>query len=235
MRTVKRPPFAMAAAVVTLLCVLGAKVVDGFTLVLPNSTLVRAAAETLATNHSSEPAFTAGSRPQAAQRLAAQTLSLICPPARQTFAAEPEAMGKYLTGDYWLVGPVTLTATTPVAAGRHGFQVSPASVSAQPFDARAAAYNASFLPALPLVVAAGENLVKTVSDTSWTGSNPTYLINAAVVTVVSAPPPPNSYRPAYFRGGAAAAAASKHWTAADLNWSLVSRQSAAACDVHVFF
>ena len=128
-------------------------------------------------------------------------------------------MGQYLSGDYWVVGPITILSTEPPAAdGRNGFEVSPASTRRQPYDSRAAGYDPSLLPALPLTVAPGASVVKMVSLAAWPGANPTYISSAMVLTVLAAPPPPGSYRPPYFRNNSRAAAA--QWGAAQLRWDL---------------
>jgi hypothetical protein len=134
-----------------------------------------------------------------------------------TLREKPLHMGQYVSGDWWVLGPITILSTTPEAtAGRNGFEVSPSSIHGQPYDSRAAQYNSSLLPSLPLTVSGGENLVKMISLDGWTGSNPTYVSSAMVLTVVSTPPPTGSYRPAYFRANPAAAA--KQWTTKQLKW-----------------
>jgi len=151
-------------------------------------------------------------RPSGAFRLTQYNATLV-------LAAPPAAMGQYVSGDYWVVGPITIVSTEPAAAGgRNGFELSPRSTLAQPYDSRAAGYDAALLPQLPLTVAAGDNVLKAVSLASWPGSNPTFLSSAMIVTVVAAPPPPDAYRPAYFRKSAAAAAL--QFTAAQLRWDL---------------
>ena len=107
--------------------------------------------------------------------------------ATLVFSSKPQAMGQYLSNDWWVVGPVTLVQTLPAAAGgRHGFEVSPKSIDGQPYDSRSAQYNASLLPALPLTLKPGDSLVKMVSNDGWKGSNPTYITSAMVLTVVGA-------------------------------------------------
>ena len=140
--------------------------------------------------------------------------------ASLTLSAKPTAMGFYVSGDIWVQGPITVIATSPPSLqGRHGFEVSPKSTSKQPYDSRAAGYDASLLPQLPLTVSPGDNLVKMVSLDSWPGGgNPTYISSAMIVTVVASPPPEGSYRPAYFRNNSAAAA--RTWAAGQVNWGL---------------
>jgi hypothetical protein len=136
--------------------------------------------------------------------------------AEEPFSA---SIGQYASGDYWVVGPITIIGTEPAAAaGRNGFEISPKSIHAQPYDARAAGYDAALLPSLPAVVSAGNNVVKMVSLASWPGGNPTFVSDAIIVTVVAAPPPAGAFRPPYFRNNSAVAA--REWTTAQLRWDL---------------
>lgn len=97
-------------------------------------------------------------------------------------------------------------------------QISPASIFKQPYDSRAAGYDESLLPALPVTVAPGNSIVKMTSLLEWNGSNPTYVETAVIVTIVAAPPIPNTYRPAYFRNNSAVT--KQAWSASQLRWDL---------------
>jgi hypothetical protein len=171
-----------------------------------------------------------GRRQLKAKVAAAVLLVAACPPGSSsgnflvsqynctlTLREKPLDLGQYVSGGWWVLGPVTILATAPAAVlGQNGFELSPSSIHGQPYDSRAAKYNSSLLPSLPLTVSGGENVVKMASLDGWTGSNPTYVSSAMILTVVSEPPPPGSYRPAYFRGNPAAAA--KQWTTKQLEW-----------------
>lgn len=130
-----------------------------------------------------------------------------------TFAADMQT-GQFVNGDYWVVGPVTITGITPastVVSGRtmNGSMVNPtAGISVQQgFDSSMTAngFNAALnaarpggndlSPGNPLVLAAGSSLISTISHP--TAGNRPQLTDAAVLTVLAAPPPANAFRPPY--------------------------------------
>jgi hypothetical protein len=111
--------------------------------------------------------------------------------------------GRWANGDFWVVGPLTVTRIQPdAAAGHHGWEVSPSDVTRQGFDARAAAYDATLTPALPHVAQPGDALVKAVSLEPLDDADCRPCLQTAVVlTVVEAPPPDDGltvFRPPYF-------------------------------------
>lgn len=111
--------------------------------------------------------------------------------------------GQFANGDWWVAGdaggPVTITSITPAASGgRNGFEVNPTSTIQQAFDSNASVtYNATLMPALPLIVSGVSSVVKAVSK-PVTGLPE--LQFAAVLTVVSTPVVNSStvFRPGYF-------------------------------------
>lgn len=113
------------------------------------------------------------------------------------YFAEPVEYGQYVTGDYWVKGPVTITNITPEAAeGHHGWEVNPDS-SSQPYDDRIKGYNSSLQPSLPYNAAPGDSVVKTISlDLNDQGCRPC-LKEASVLTVVAEEPPEDAFRPTY--------------------------------------
>jgi hypothetical protein len=118
-----------------------------------------------------------------------------------TFAAAAQ-VGQYSNGDYWVVGPVTISATTPAYDGTHnGFTVNPQSWSQQAYDVRVEGFNSSLVPALPLTVTGPASFVKAISvDYTATDCRPC-LKTAIVLTVVAAQPAGDGlglFRPAYF-------------------------------------
>jgi hypothetical protein len=111
-------------------------------------------------------------------------------------------VGQFANGDYWVLGPVTITSITPDFAARHnGWEVNPRSTSKQGFDHRAASYSDSLVPALPYTSSGPASIVKSISvDTSQATCRPC-LRAAAVLTVVEAIPPDSGrtvFRPPYF-------------------------------------
>ena len=70
--------------------------------------------------------------------------------------AAPARVGRFITGDWWVAGPVTITEITPApAAASNGSVVDPPAGKRQGYDERIAGYDASLRAALPLAAPAG--------------------------------------------------------------------------------
>jgi hypothetical protein len=123
-----------------------------------------------------------------------------------TFAV-PVPAGRFVTGDWWVVGPVTVQSVTPApTADRHGSVVNPPAGSRQGYDGRIAGYDASLRAGFPLELKPGESLVSTASVERVGEPTPDTvphqycrgpLRTAVVLTCVEEPPRPDSFRPAY--------------------------------------
>ena len=121
--------------------------------------------------------------------------------------AEPARVGRYVTGDWWVVGPVTVKRITPAPApGRHGSCVNPPAGSKQGYDDRIAGYDASLRAEFPLDLRAGQSLVSTASvekvgektDDTVRGQYCRGPLRTAVaLTCVAEPPPADAFRPPY--------------------------------------
>lgn len=121
--------------------------------------------------------------------------------------AQPARVGRYVTGDWWVVGPVTVTGVTPAPRdGRNGSVVNPSAGKKQGYDDRIAGYDASLRAAFPLRLEPGQSLVSTASVETVGDRTPETvrgqycrgpLRTAAVLTCVSAPPPEDAFRPPY--------------------------------------
>ena len=121
--------------------------------------------------------------------------------------AQPASTGRFITGDWWVVGPVTVQSVTPApTADRHGSVVNPPAGDKQGYDGRSAHFDASLRPPFPLNLKPGESLVSTASvDAIGDRTADTVpgqycrgpLRTAAVLTCVDAPPPSDAFRPAY--------------------------------------
>jgi hypothetical protein len=115
--------------------------------------------------------------------------------------------GQYANGDWWVVGPVTITSITPIpTTGRNGTVVNPSISRTQGFDDRAytGSYNDSLNVGknLPLIVAANSSVVSSISGAAVVGG---MSVEAFVVlTVVSAAPASGSFRPCYIGSGSRA-------------------------------
>jgi len=121
--------------------------------------------------------------------------------------AEPARVGRYVTGDWWVVGPVTVKAITPApAGGRHGSVVNPPAGKRQGYDDRLNGYDESLQAKFPLALKPGQSLVSTASVEKVGDKTPDTvpgqyargpLRTAAVLTCVDQPPPADAFRPAY--------------------------------------
>lgn len=107
--------------------------------------------------------------------------------------------GTFANGDYWVIGPVTITSISPAFTGtRGGWEVNPTAAGTQGFDANANLFDAKLVPALPYTAAAGQSIVKQVPNTSPNSNSVTTAM--AVLTVVGAVPPASGssiFRPPY--------------------------------------
>ena len=120
-------------------------------------------------------------------------------------------VGQFANGDYYVVGPVTITSITPASADvsgriKNGAMINPvplSSTSRQGYDNSMAAntYDSSLNKAFnvsaanPLVVQPGSSLVSTTSVDA--AGNVPQLKTAAILTVLSAAPAAGSFRPPY--------------------------------------
>lgn len=137
---------------------------------------------------------------------------------------EDREIGQYVTGDWWIIGPITITSKTPasvvvqqnntsgvlVSRTMHGAMLNPVpnQFASHGFDSSTSLYNASLNVARPggndlsvgnpLVVAAGNSLVCAVSHPNF--DNRPGFTDQTVFTVVSTAPATGSFRPAYVAG-----------------------------------
>lgn len=123
-----------------------------------------------------------------------------------TFAAPAQA-GRFVTGDWWVVGPVTVESVTPAPASeRHGSVVNPPAGDRQGYDSRIAGYDASLRAKFPLKLTPGQSLVSTASVDEIGKKTPDTvrgqycrgpLRTAVVLTCLKEVPPEDALRPAY--------------------------------------
>lgn len=110
-------------------------------------------------------------------------------------------VGTFSNGDYWVLGPVTITAMSPAFNGTlNGWQVNPAVSAKQGLDGRVTGtYDGSLVPSLPYTsMAPVESIVKVISTPDATARS--YISSAAVLTVVPSIPTNNGstvFRPPY--------------------------------------
>jgi hypothetical protein len=123
-------------------------------------------------------------------------------------------VGGYVNGDYWVLGPVTVTSVSPEPVygtgpqfedARNGSMANPMPPRRQGYDGRAESYADELSVRFPMTLQPGQSLVSTISHEKT--PNPEIfphfekadgvLKTAAVLTVVSGPPPADAFRPPF--------------------------------------
>ncbi len=123
-----------------------------------------------------------------------------------TFAA-PVPAGRFITGDWWVIGPVTIISVSPAPeSNRNGSIVDPPAGRTQGYDDRIAGYRPELRAAFPLELRPGQALVSTHSldqigqktpDTVRGQGARGPLRTAVVLTCLAEAPPVDAFRPAY--------------------------------------
>jgi len=127
-----------------------------------------------------------------------------------TFDKEYE-YGQFANGDYWVVGPVTITNVSPGWDGtRHGSMINPIPTGQQAYDSRIGGFNSALVVQFPMTLNPNTSLVSAISyiDCSEPGAPPAclqgllrpVLKTAAVLTVLDSIPLDNGatvFRPPY--------------------------------------
>lgn len=113
-------------------------------------------------------------------------------------------VGQFYLGDWWVVGPVTVTSVSPAWDGeRHGSMVDPsAAVEAQGYrQGLDCPYDESLRAEFPLTLAPTSSLISTIglAEVETTGSH-SGIESGAVLTVVESSVVEGSFRPAYVDG-----------------------------------
>jgi len=107
------------------------------------------------------------------------------------------SVGQFANGDYWVVGPVTITSITPNFDGsNNGWEVNPVSNGQQGYDSECTNFYASLVPSLPYTASPGDSIMKTIDS----GTDRPCLRTAAILTVVDSVPPGNGadvFRPPF--------------------------------------
>lgn len=106
--------------------------------------------------------------------------------------------GTYVTGDPWVVGPVTIIDIAPTpGAGRNGSVVNPTG-GHQGYDDRGGEYDDSENITLPLVLSPDQSLVSSISKPEGVEIRNVGCLRAqAVLTAVAAPVAATAFRPGY--------------------------------------
>jgi hypothetical protein len=120
-------------------------------------------------------------------------------------------VGQFVNGDYYVVGPVTITNITPPATNGYNGSMLDIQVNIQQsgFDSRiqSGRYNAALRVYPPLTLNPGHELVSSISAPtnlpfvmrpSEISSSP--VASVSILTSVAAPLPPDAFRPSYAQG-----------------------------------
>ncbi len=115
-------------------------------------------------------------------------------------------VGQFANGDWWVLGPVVVTAISPnFSSGRNGWEANPSSPNNQGLDSRLENYSATRVPALPYTASPNTSILKGVSRSGTCGNDGANhypcLTTAAVLTVLGSVPANNGatvFRPPFF-------------------------------------
>lgn len=117
-----------------------------------------------------------------------------------TFAERP--CGQYANGDYWVLGPVTISHIDPLPTdGQNGTMINPQVGISQGFDKD---FNQSYNPyvselnvgkTLPLIVPVDSSVVSSITVDPWVAGYGRVVLMHAILTVVKSKPAPGSFRP----------------------------------------
>jgi len=127
----------------------------------------------------------------------------------------PARVGQFINGDFYVVGPVTISSVAPAPVGEgnsfhNGSMLNPPMVATMGYDGRDTAYLDPKLTAkFPLAMKAGDSLISTIGYEEkaarphvLTGHNHNeksggWIQTAAVLTCLEKPVPPDTFRPSY--------------------------------------
>lgn len=126
--------------------------------------------------------------------------------------------GQFVSGDYWVVGPVVIQSVTPTPTGtRNGSCVNPMG-GRQGYDDRGGQYSTEDAVTFPYTLKVDESLVSSISKAEGAEIKNVGVLDAqAVLTAVSAPPSATTLRPAY------AGSYKQYLDSANIQWSLLPK------------
>ncbi|GAG27371.1 unnamed protein product, partial [marine sediment metagenome] len=120
---------------------------------------------------------------------------------------ESVPVGRFVTGDYYVVGPVTIKSISPAAQnGQNGSMLNPPTDSKSAYDSRIRGYDAALAATAPIRMKPGDSLVSAISHASGGRHKHVYphfeesggpLKTAAVLTCLDGPVPADTFRPSY--------------------------------------
>jgi hypothetical protein len=126
--------------------------------------------------------------------------------------------GQFVNGDYWVVGPVTVSSVTPAWDGsRHGSMVDPQTTASQGYRAGLDLnFNSSLRTTFPKALSGVSSLVSTIGlDQINPGGSHEGIYIAAVLTVVNSTVPSGTFRPPYVQGS------KPFYNTSDINYSSI--------------
>ncbi len=150
--------------------------------------------------------------------------------------SQDRPVGQFANGDWWVVGPVTLSNINPKSSSAsdytNGTMINPIPDQTQGLYRNGADSNFENTPKydatknislqLPIVVQAGNSIYSTVDNPDTWVSGPTqektWFRETAVLTVVGSAPPEGSFRPPY---AGTNKATKSNWNASSLNYSVL--------------
>ena len=152
-----------------------------------------------------------GGTAQASERPLVRALSSITDHGITWTFSQPAEVGQYVTGDYYVVGPVTISAISPPPTpGRNGSVINLPNVQDKTgFDDRTQGnrFDATLRSNPPFTLRPADSLVSSISVTlgrveNWLreGSGEksrSPVKTVSILTCVSTPPPPDAFRPSY--------------------------------------
>ncbi|MCB1130123.1 MAG: hypothetical protein KDN05_03275 [Verrucomicrobiae bacterium] len=128
--------------------------------------------------------------------------------------------GQYVTGDPWVVGPVTIVSITPKPVdGRNGTMINPSTGTTQGFDKDFIKGYNDYVSALnvgqslPLTVPVNSSVVSSITADAYTQFNTIEMFS--VLTVVASQPDAGSFRPPVVGSGSKASL----WKESQLDYS----------------
>ena len=149
------------------------------------------------------------------------------------FFSADKAVGSFVNGEPWVVGPVTITNISPnpsqsVNGTQHGSMINPIPNKHFGFDSHPLItapytdeiiYNAALNVALkfPIELKQGDVLVSANSQYNY----PNWIKTVCALTVLSSPPATGSFRPGIF-----GANRTVRWNVSQLNWSVLKNYTA---------
>lgn len=112
--------------------------------------------------------------------------------------SQPRPVGQFVNGDFYVIGPVTITSMSPDWTGsRNGWAVNPTNTGGvdRSFDSRIDGFSAP--RSLPYSALPGQSIVKAISNAAPASGNFNFLDTVAVLTVLAEVPPATAFRPPY--------------------------------------